>query len=67
MGINNTKLSPNTEDWNNINTADMSSADMKLVNLRSDAQILVSILQILNQKISWILQLTIYIIGLHVN
>ena len=44
MGINNTKLSPNTEDWNNINTADMSSADMKLVNLRSDAQALVSIL-----------------------
>lgn len=44
MGINNTKLSPNTEDWNNINTADMSSADMKLVNLRSDAQTLVSIL-----------------------
>ena len=44
MGINNTKLSPNTEDWNNINTADMSSADMKLVNIRSDAQTLVSIL-----------------------
>jgi len=44
MGINNTKLSPNTEDWNNINTADMSSADMKLVNIRSDAQALVSIL-----------------------
>ena len=44
MGINNTKLSPNTEDWNNINTADMSSANMKLVNIRSDAQTLVSIL-----------------------
>ena len=44
MGIKSTKLSPNTEDWNNINTADMSSADMKLVNLRSDAQTLVSIL-----------------------
>lgn len=44
MGNRQSNLSPNTEDWNNIKTTDMSSADLKLLNIRSDAQTLVSIL-----------------------